>query len=50
MEEFEQNGDVFIFDLGQHIVVWNGPDSNRIERMKVQSLKDFQTSRIWVSK
>nr|CBX24534.1 advillin protein [Paracentrotus lividus] len=28
------NGDVFIFDLGQHIVVWNGPESNRIERMK----------------
>ncbi|XP_071484632.1 LOW QUALITY PROTEIN: advillin-like [Diadema antillarum] len=28
------SGDVFIFDLGQHIVVWNGPESNRIERMK----------------
>ncbi|XP_030829530.1 advillin isoform X2 [Strongylocentrotus purpuratus] len=28
------NGDVFIFDLGQHIVVWNGPQSSRTERMQ----------------
>ncbi|XP_041478861.1 advillin-like isoform X2 [Lytechinus variegatus] len=27
------NGDVFIFDLGNHIIVWNGPQSSRTERM-----------------
>nr|XP_054758423.1 advillin-like [Lytechinus pictus] len=28
------SGDVFIFDLGNHIIVWNGPQSSRTERMK----------------
>lgn len=29
-------GDVFLLDLGQLIVQWNGPESNRYERLKVQ--------------
>lgn len=29
-------GDVFLLDLGQLIVQWNGPESNRNERLKVQ--------------
>lgn len=28
-------GDVFLLDLGQLIVQWNGPESNRNERLKV---------------
>jgi hypothetical protein len=30
------SGDVFILDLGQVVFVWNGKDSSRTERMKVQ--------------
>lgn len=29
-------GDVFLLDLGKLIVQWNGPESNRMERLKVQ--------------
>lgn len=28
-------GDVFLLDLGQLIVQWNGPESNRNERLRV---------------
>lgn len=28
-------GDVFLLDLGQLIIQWNGPESNRNERLKV---------------
>lgn len=28
-------GDVFLLDLGQLIIQWNGPESNRAERLKV---------------
>lgn len=28
-------GDVFLLDLGSLIVQWNGPNSNRTERLKV---------------
>ena len=28
-------GDVFIIDLGKVIFQWNGPESNRMERLKV---------------
>jgi len=29
-------GDVFLLDLGQLIIQWNGPESNRNERLKVR--------------
>lgn len=29
-------GDVFLLDLGQLIVQWNGPESNRNERLRVR--------------
>lgn len=29
-------GDVFLLDLGQLIIQWNGPESNRAERLKVR--------------
>ena len=32
-------GDVFLLDVGKTIVQWNGPKSNRQERLKV-SLED----------
>ncbi|NXA46672.1 VILI protein, partial [Nothocercus julius] len=36
-------GDVFLLDLGQLIVQWNGPDSNRTERLKAMTLaKDIR--------
>ncbi|PIK60974.1 villin, partial [Apostichopus japonicus] len=42
-ESFNQ-GDVFIIDLGPVIYVWNGKDSNRIERLKgtevAQNIRD----------
>ena len=28
-------GDVFLVDLGKVIIQWNGPQSNRMERLKV---------------
>ena len=28
-------GDVFLIDLGKIIIQWNGPQSNRMERLKV---------------
>lgn len=28
-------GDVFLLDLGKLIIQWNGPDSNRMERLRV---------------
>lgn len=30
------NGDIFLLDLGKSIVQWNGPQSNRREKLKVQ--------------
>lgn len=30
-------GDVFLLDLGNLIIQWNGPHSNRLERLKVNS-------------
>ncbi|NWS58948.1 VILI protein, partial [Chunga burmeisteri] len=36
-------GDVFLLDLGQFIVQWNGPESNRNERLKAMTLaKDIR--------
>ncbi|NWQ80340.1 VILI protein, partial [Columbina picui] len=36
-------GDVFLLDLGQIIVQWNGPESNRNERLKAMTLaKDIR--------
>ncbi|NWS68532.1 VILI protein, partial [Crotophaga sulcirostris] len=36
-------GDVFLLDLGQLIVQWNGPESNRQERLKAMTLaKDIR--------
>lgn len=29
------NGDIFLLDLGKVIVQWNGPQSNRREKLKV---------------
>lgn len=29
-------GDVFLLDLGQLIIQWNGPESNRAERLRVR--------------
>lgn len=28
-------GDVFLLDLGKLIIQWNGPESNRMERLRV---------------
>ncbi|CAO2624978.1 Vil1 [Lemmus lemmus] len=28
-------GDVFLLDLGKLVIQWNGPDSNRMERLRV---------------
>lgn len=30
-------GDVFLLDLGKLIIQWNGPDSNRMERLRVNA-------------
>ncbi|NWH56394.1 VILI protein, partial [Geococcyx californianus] len=36
-------GDVFLMDLGQLIIQWNGPESNRQERLKAMTLaKDIR--------
>ncbi|NWH76624.1 VILI protein, partial [Piaya cayana] len=36
-------GDVFLLDLGQLIIQWNGPESNRQERLKAMTLaKDIR--------
>ncbi|XP_026708804.1 villin-1 isoform X2 [Athene cunicularia] len=36
-------GDVFLLDLGQLIIQWNGPESNRNERLKAMTLaKDIR--------
>ncbi|TSK92916.1 Villin-1 [Bagarius yarrelli] len=36
-------GDVFLLDLGNIIIQWNGPDSNRMERLKGMNLaKDIR--------
>ncbi|XP_072350121.1 advillin [Scyliorhinus torazame] len=36
-------GDVFLLDIGKVIIQWNGPDSNRMERLKgVQLAKDIR--------
>uniref|UniRef100_A0A8B9CXY9 Villin 1 n=1 Tax=Anser brachyrhynchus TaxID=132585 RepID=A0A8B9CXY9_9AVES len=36
-------GDVFLLDLGQLIIQWNGPESNRAERLKAMTLaKDIR--------
>lgn len=32
------NGDIFLLDLGKAIVQWNGPKSNRREKLKAGSL------------
>lgn len=38
-------GDVFIVDLGKIIIQWNGPESNRMERLKgAQMAKDIRDS------
>lgn len=29
------NGDIFLLDLGKLIVQWNGPQSNKREKLKV---------------
>lgn len=29
------NGDIFLLDMGKSIVQWNGPQSNRREKLKV---------------
>lgn len=29
------NGDIFLLDMGKAIVQWNGPQSNRREKLKV---------------
>lgn len=29
------NGDIFLLDMGKAIVQWNGPKSNRREKLKV---------------
>lgn len=29
------NGDIFLLDVGKVIVQWNGPQSNRREKLKV---------------
>lgn len=34
-------GDVFLLDLGSLIIQWNGPKSNRTERLKVNQKKLF---------
>ncbi|XP_027025923.2 villin-1 [Tachysurus fulvidraco] len=38
------NGDIFLLDMGKNIVQWNGPESNRQERLKgcllAQSIRD----------
>lgn len=41
------NGDIFLLDLGKAIVQWNGPQSNRREKLKViiQSKKQSITSK-----
>ncbi|XP_077974564.1 villin-1-like [Styela clava] len=37
-------GDVFILDLGKYILQWNGPESNRMERIKAMQLaKDINS-------
>ncbi|XP_042328327.1 villin-1 isoform X2 [Sceloporus undulatus] len=37
------SGDVFLLDLGKLIIQWNGPDSNRMERLKGMTLgKDIR--------
>ncbi|XP_041036231.1 advillin [Carcharodon carcharias] len=36
-------GDVFLLDIGKVIIQWNGPDSNRMERLKgMQLAKDIR--------
>lgn len=32
-------GDVFLLDLGRVVIQWNGPESNKAERMKVAAWK-----------
>lgn len=32
-------GDVFLLDIGNSIIQWNGPDSNTQERLKVCALQ-----------
>lgn len=35
------NGDIFLLDLGKSIVQWNGPQSNRREKLKVRVAQLF---------
>lgn len=35
-------GDVFLLDLGNLIIQWNGPQSNRMERLKVKTFHRYR--------
>lgn len=37
------NGDIFLLDLGKSIVQWNGPQSNRREKLKVPVAQLFES-------
>lgn len=46
------NGDIFLLDLGKAIVQWNGPQSNRREKLKVVicSLKQSKNNPVKINK
>lgn len=35
-------GDIFLLDVGKAIVQWNGPQSNRREKLKVDFIVEIQ--------
>lgn len=39
------NGDIFLLDLGKLIVQWNGPQSNKREKIKVGFILKIQHGR-----
>lgn len=39
------NGDIFLLDLGKLIVQWNGPQSNKREKLKVGFILKIQHGR-----
>ena len=39
------NGDIFLLDMGKAIVQWNGPQSNRREKLKVILHSDWLEKR-----
>lgn len=41
------NGDIFLLDLGNAIVQWNGPQSNRREKLKVGFIVKIQHGCTW---